>query len=247
MPRGDVACYTVSLMQAVFMSDAHLVRPTDENYRRVEAFLAALPDGLERLFINGDFFDCWYGDNAVAERTYGPVLAGLDAAVRRGVRVTFIEGNHDMRLAGALGRRGYEVVAGEWRGTLGGRRVLAVHGDLVTGDGWYRLLHFALRSPVAAGLDKLLPAGVTMAIGLGMSTASRAREREYEAAVNRKLLDYGAKLRDIDVFITGHTHFPLDVTVTGPAGPVRVVNLGDWIRNFTYFAIDGDRWELRRG
>lgn len=232
-------------VNTVFMSDAHLVRPADENFRRVTSFLEGLPAGLERLVVNGDFFDCWYGDNAVAERAYAPVLSKLDALVRRGVKVTFVEGNHDIRLEAALGRRGYEVVTGEWRAALGGRRVLAVHGDLITGDGWYRLLHFALRSPVAVGLDRVVPAAVSMRIGLGMSTASRAREREYEAAVNRKLLDFGAQLRDVDVFITGHTHFPLDVTVTGPTGPVRVVNLGDWIRNYTYFVVDGDRWELR--
>lgn len=234
-------------MKIVFLSDAHLRDAGDANYRRVLTFLDALPPDLGRLVVNGDFFDCWYGSNAVAEAVYGPVLERFARLRGQGTQITFVEGNHDFRLARALGKHGVEVVAHEWRPVLEGRRALVVHGDLVTGDAWYRLLRVGLRSPLAVGLDLALPASVTMKIGLGMSTASRAREREYEAAVNRKLTDYGATLRDVDVFITGHTHFPLDVTVAGPTGPVRVINLGDWVENFTYLWVEDGLWELRRG
>lgn len=234
-------------MKIVFLSDAHLRDAGDANYGRVLAFLDSLPADLGRLVVNGDFFDCWYGDNAASEEAHLPVLERFARLKRAGTHITFVEGNHDFRLHKALGKYGVEVVAGEWRVAFEGKRALVVHGDLLTGDGWYRLMHFGLRSPLAVGLDLVLPASVSLRLGLGMSTASRAREREYEAVVNRKLMDYAAGLRDTDVFITGHTHFPLDVIVPGPTGPVRVINLGDWVQNFTYLWAEDGLWELRRG
>jgi UDP-2,3-diacylglucosamine hydrolase len=233
-------------MKIVFLSDAHLRDASDANYGRVLAFLDALPADLGRLVVNGDFFDCWYGDNATAEEAHLTVLERFARLRKGGTQITFVEGNHDFRLHKALGKFGIEVVSGEWRPAFEGKRALVVHGDLITGDAWYKLMHFGLRSPLAVGLDLAMPASLSMRIGLGMSTASRVRPRDYEAVVNRKLMDYAAELRDIDVFITGHTHFPLDVTVAGPTGPVRVINLGDWLQNFTYLWVENGLWELRR-
>jgi UDP-2,3-diacylglucosamine hydrolase len=234
-------------MKVVFLSDAHLVREGDENFRRVAAFLDSLPQDLSRLVVNGDFFDCWFGDNSVAEQTYLPILRLLDRLVERGVAVSFLEGNHDLNLQTVLGRRGYEVITDELRTEIFGKRVLCVHGDLVTGDLLYRVWHYALRSPVAAGLNAVVPAAAAMKIGLGMSTASRARSRDIEEKVNAKLLAYAATLRGVDIFITGHTHFPFDRTIAGAEGPVRVINLGDWVSNFTYLWAEDGSWELRRG
>jgi UDP-2,3-diacylglucosamine pyrophosphatase LpxH len=134
----------------------------------------------------------------------------------------------------------------EWRATLFGKRVLVVHGDLVTGDIWYRMLHTVLRSPVLTGINALIPDEVSLRIGLGMSHYSRVRDRDAEILINRKILDHAATLEDVDVFITGHTHIPFDETIEGKTGPIRVINLGDWVTNFSYLWVENGSWELRR-
>lgn len=233
-------------MTSVFLSDAHLASPQAENFRRVTSFLDTLIGQVDQLVINGDFFDCWYGHNETAAHTYAPILQRLDALIARGAKVVFIEGNHDFRLHEDLAKRGYEVVPGEWRPMIDGKRVLAVHGDLITGDAWYRMFHAGLRSPLMTGLNVLVPNAWSFRIGLGMSNASRARDREHEAAVNKKLFDYAATLRGVDVFITGHTHFPFQKTIAGLDGEITVINLGDWVSNYTYLRVEDGRWELLR-
>lgn len=237
--------YTVGV-KAVFLSDAHLQAPSAPNFQRLLRFFEQLPIGLDLLVINGDFFDAYYGDNKAAERLYGPMLDALVRLRREGTRIVYVEGNHDFRLATALGRRDFEVMSEVWQTTLAGRRILVMHGDLITGDRWYKLLHFALRTPLVMGLDAVVPDALSLRIALGMSQASRVRPREHEAPIRQKLLSYARTLEGIDIFITGHTHYPLDEVVLSPNGPVRVINLGDWVENFTYLWVEDDVWELRR-
>ncbi len=233
-------------MKTLLISDAHLRDAADDNYRRVVEFLRSCPTDLQRLIVNGDFFDAWIGDNRVAARIYEPVLREVDRFRDAGVEVVFVEGNHDFHLRNALGRRGYTVRTGVWELELHGLRARIEHGDLVTGDLFYRLFHLGVHSPLAAGVNALIPDGLAQKFAFGLSHQSRGMLRDDVPLITEKLRAFARGLRDTDVFITGHTHVPMDETVVGEAGPVRVINLGDWVENFTYLWIEHDTWELRR-
>jgi UDP-2,3-diacylglucosamine hydrolase len=61
-----------------------------------------LPEGLKRkvsaLYINGDLFDFWLGDNQLCLVEYRPLLETLRELRDEGVEVVYIEGNHDFYL-----------------------------------------------------------------------------------------------------------------------------------------------------
>lgn len=233
-------------MKTIFISDVHLRDPADENYRRMDAFLAALlTDDVERLVINGDFFDAWFGENQAAEELYAPILRRLANVRCSGIPIVFLEGNHDFVLENVLSRWGIEVIAGEWRTELYGSRVLTTHGDFITGDKWHRRYRAGMRSPVIAGLNAIVPDAWSLKLAFGMSGASRQRTPDVAEIIREKIRAHGRTLADVDVFITGHTHLPMDECVDGPHGLVRVINLGDWVTNFTYLEASEAGWELR--
>ncbi len=229
----------------IFISDVHLRTPDDLNYRRLLAFFDSLPTNLDRLVINGDFFDAWLGNNPAAERQHRPILDRLENLALSGCQITYLEGNHDILLAETLERRGVRFLHGEWRPRLFGRKVLVTHGDRITGDFGYELLYHVFRSPPARWTNAVVPGVVSLRLGEALSGASRSRSRDSEMIVKRKILDYAAGLQEVDILITGHIHVPFDETVSGPNGPVRVINLGDWVTHFTYLWVENDVWELR--
>ena len=51
-----------------------------------------------------------------------------------------------------------------------------------------------------------------------------------------------AKKKNFDFFVFGHRHLPIDFRLSNGA---RYINLGDWIRDYTYAVFDGERLELR--
>ena len=211
----------------------------------MSTFLAELPADVERLVINGDFFDAWFGENRAAERLYAPILDRLADIRSRNIPIIFIEGNHDFVLENVLSRWGIDVIDGEWRTTLYGSRVLTTHGDFVTGDKWHRRYRAGMRSPVIAGLNAIVPDAWSLRLAFEMSGASRMREPDVEEIIREKIRAHARTLTDVDVFITGHTHLPMDECVDSPTGLVRVINLGDWVTHFTYLEADDSGWELR--
>ncbi len=244
--REAPLCYTIDV-KTVFLSDVHLRRPHDANYRRMLAFLDDLDGDVERLVVNGDFFDAWFSENRAAERLHQPALTRLAGLVDRGVEVLYLEGNHDIAIGDTLGRYGVSFAGSDWRGEMYGSRVWITHGDRITGDTGYEALYHTLRSPYLAGLNRVVPSALSLRIAMGMSTASRMRSPDVEEQIREKIRRVGRGLRDVDVFVTGHTHVPMDEVVEGPEGPVRVVNLGDWIRNFTWLEAGPAGWRLHYG
>jgi UDP-2,3-diacylglucosamine hydrolase len=233
-------------MKAVFFSDVHLREPHRHNYRRMHEFLGQLRRDIDLLVINGDFFEMWVGESRAAENLYAPILKELADIKANGTRLVFIEGNHDFNLARSLGRHGFEVYPEQFRVEINGQRVLVEHGDRVTGDRLYHLFRDTLRSRPIQSAYHLVPSGLTLALGFGLSAVSRQRPQDEEAEIREKLLRHASQLFDTDVFITGHVHMPMDETIGGGNGPVRVINLGDWLENFTYLWVDDDGWELCR-
>ena len=75
--------------------------------------------------------------------------------------------------------------------------------------------------------------------------AEKIEERTFKGESEEWLIihskEVADKRPDIDFFIYGHRHLPLDLTLTSGA---RCVNLGDWIVHFTYGVFDGDSLSL---
>lgn len=231
------------MKRTVFLSDAHLHAPGDANYRLLLDFLADLPGTTETLCILGDLFDFRVGLPALRFPEQEPLLDALRQLVTGGIRLVYLEGNHDFHLHPDLTERlGAEVYAGPIVLELQRKQVYLCHGDLINRADWrYRLLHKLLRHPLTLGMGRLLPPALVSHLRARLQRTSKNRYRH-----NHSRWDYPAMIRGFgasvkaqgyDALVLGHFHRPL----IDQQGGFTLVSLGDWISQFSYAELrDGD-------
>jgi UDP-2,3-diacylglucosamine pyrophosphatase LpxH len=219
--------------RTVFVSDTHL------GARGVQAgplleFLRTL--ACDHLYLIGDIIDFWQlrrGWGWTSE--HGLVLAQLLEMRRRGVRITYIPGNHDAFLRGhpALEIGGVVIAREAVHEAADGRRFLVVHGDQFDRSG--RLATIA--GDFAAAVLKTAGSatnGVRRAMGLSYHPlGSRLRRRlqhlvPYVARFESSAAGL-ARSEGLDGIICGHIHIPALKEIEG----VVYANTGDWVDSCT--------------
>lgn len=239
-----------------FLSDFHLGAPDAASSlvreKKVVAFLESIRHDAEEIFIVGDIFDFWYEYRKVVPKGYVRLLGKLADLSDSGIRIHVFIGNHDMWMRGYFEEElnipvYYEPKEFEW----GGKQFLIGHGDgLGPGDHGYKFLKKIFRNPVCQWLfGQLHP---TWGIGLANYFSRKSREKTGNAdshflgEENEWLIVYCKevlKTQHYDYFIFGHRHYPIDFKLSETS---RYINLGDWIRNFTYATFDGNDMQLHK-
>lgn len=224
-------------MRATLLSDAHLARPDDPVLVRFVGLVDALVDGP--LVLCGDVFDAWWGFEQVDPRI-APAVDALRRARARGLEVVWVRGNRDFHAGPVIEALGVAVVD-EWRAVVGGRRVLAVHGDRCDDRLRQRLLTSVLRGALPRALASAVGPRVTWAIARRLGKTSRATTGP------GGLLDRQRRWADlrlgpeVDVVVMGHAHAP----VCERRSRGTFVNLGSFADHGTYVVIDDDGAVLR--
>lgn len=214
-----------------FISDLHLA----PDLPRVTAgFLALLAHvrGADALYVLGDLFEAWVGDDhhdAYNER----VISALRALSEGGTRLYFVHGNRDFLLGpGFAAATGGTLLPEQQVIDLYGRRVLVMHGDqLCTRDEKYMAFRAQSRDPAwqAMMLGNPLAQRLLIAQMWRMqSKAANANKPENimdvtPAEVARVLQESG-----VDTLLHGHTHRPQVHALTVAGHPAQRVVLGDW-------------------
>lgn len=223
-------------MRAIFIADAHLGKPADYNYRLLLEFLGELPGRTEMLVIAGDFFEFWLGDSAEPFPHYQPVLAALAGLVRGGIKLVFLEGNHDFHLQKYFSETFQADVFPEATTlTLDGKKFFVCHGDLINLDDYgYRALRLLFRNPLTRLLARSLPAAVPAWIAARLGNHSKGKHKAAAAKWDaQRLIRTFAATRfaaGFDVVVTAHYHRPFMEESAGK----HLLALGDWITQFSY-------------
>ncbi len=239
----------VSLRPPVyFLSDIHLGEGTDSEeaskYRKLLGFLQVVQRQAKALVLVGDIFDFWYEWNTVIPKRHFDLLCRFQALENAGVALHYLPGNHDFRLQGFLERDlGFTVNSGAAEYLVGEQKIYVYHGDgILTRDSGYRLLKRILRSRINQRLFSWLHPDIGMALARATSRTSRTRihyreadEEEYRAFAQRQFA------RGFQGVVIGHSHHPKQFDF--PQG--TYLNLGDWIRHFSYGIHDGEHLMLR--
>ena len=197
-------------MSTLFISDLHLTEERPETNERFISFLEDTAPGARALYILGDFFEYWLGDDDLAE-PFNAVIAGL--LRKLAIPLYFMHGNRDFlvgeRFCAATGAK---LLADPTVALIEGEKTLLMHGDtLCTDDLEYQAWRRKARDPAfqAAFLAKPLPERRV--------AAAQMRERSKEvvggkpadimdvndAAVRQALQTHGVRR-----LIHGHTHRP---------------------------------------
>jgi len=238
-----------------FLSDFHLGAPDHasslERERTIVRFLDEIKRDAEEIFLVGDLFDFWYEYRKVVPKGYVRLLGKLAELSDAGVSMHFFVGNHDMWMRDYFQQElNIQVYYEPREFERKGKKFLIGHGDgLGPGDHGYKRLKKLFRNPVSKWMFGILPPVAGMGLAHYLSRRSRAQtgatEEQFLGEEKEWLIIYcQERLRQqhFDYFIFGHRHLAIDFALPGGS---RYINLGDWIRYFSYAVFDGEELELR--
>jgi UDP-2,3-diacylglucosamine hydrolase len=235
--------------RVVFIPDAHLRDPADDDYRDMTAFLDGLIERLgpsDAVVIMGDLFDFWVGFRYVVPYRYLPILDRLYALSVKGVTIHYTEGNHDFFMGPFFTEFiGAHVHPDPWEFMHRGLRIYVAHGDQVNPRDWgYLLLRRLLRSPPVRLIRHLAPPFVIERIARSMSWASRVytdTKNDDKEALGREFA-VARFFEAYDAVVLGHFHHS---TTWGMEinGRRRVyVNTGSWMERREYVELDDGKF-----
>ncbi len=219
-------------MSTLFVSDIHLSPTRPE---RVAAFLALLKytsEHAQSLYILGDLFDQWLGDDDDSS-PHPEVIIALARLTGSGVPIQILHGNHDFLLGQDFNAQsGCQWLPDPSVIELYGQSVLISHGDLYcTDDHDYQALRTLTRQPTFQQQFLSLP----LSERGQQAAALRLRSREAMADKSDAIMDVNQAtveqaLRDshTQILIHGHTHRPADHEHLIDGVPARRFVLGDW-------------------
>lgn len=233
----------------LFISDLHLDPGDPALLRQFLAFLETDASGADALYILGDLFEAWLGDDdpdPLARR----VVAALRALAGAGVPCFVMHGNRDFLIGERFCRESGATLLED--GTvvdLYGERVLLMHGDaLCTDDLGYQRLRRIVRNPAVRWILRRLPLERRRALARRLRAGSRA----HVGATAPEIMDVNATavaaaFRDAGVraLIHGHTHRPAIHEFILDGAPARRIVLGDWYAQGSVLEWSSQGFELR--
>lgn len=231
-------------MKALFISDLHLSEDTPATLAAFDALLAGPARGVHALYILGDLFEYWAGDDDDTPLARH-VANGLRTLADEGVRISFLAGNRDFLLGETYAARAdMRLLAEPTEIELDGRRVLLSHGDtLCTDDLAYQDYRAMVRAPAwqATFLAKPLTERRAFIEHLRQRSQQANREKPMEIMdVSLSAVDNMLRAHGHPTLIHGHTHRPArHVHHVDERECVRWV-LPDWHEDAPWLMWDGE-------
>lgn len=219
-------------MSVLFISDLHLEAERPDITRAFLHFLSTRARTAQALYILGDFFEAWIGDDGMDEFQHA-IARALRELSDSGTRIYLMHGNRDFLIGQAFCREaGCTLLRDPSLIELGGEKILLMHGDsLCTLDAAYMKLRRWLRNPVSLFILRKLPLATRRKLARKLRKESRAQTRMKAseivdvtpAEVERIMRDKGVR-----ILIHGHTHRPAVHELQVDGRPARRIVLGDW-------------------
>jgi UDP-2,3-diacylglucosamine hydrolase len=216
----------------LLISDLHLTAGDAETTRRFVDFMDGPARAASELYILGDLFEAWIGDDDDDPRL-APIVAAVARLTAAGIPCALMHGNRDF----LLGQRfcattGSRLLGDYERVTLFGKPVLLTHGDLLcTDDTRYMTLRTELRSPLwqREFLAKSLAERRQIASDLRQLSATEiAAKSAYIMDVNQKAVERTMREFDVELLLHGHTHRPGVHRFSLDGKPAARIVLGAW-------------------
>lgn len=245
-------------MKAVFLSDLHLgakyIRNPREHERLVCQFMHEECADAEAVYMLGDVLDYWFEYRYVVPRGFVRFFGTLAELADKGVKITWLTGNHDIWLFGYLqSELGIEVVDAPYiKREIGGKVFILAHGDRIgRQDRSFEIASQLFRNRLCQALYKAVHPRWTVPMAQKWSNDNRCGRvltPDDEKAIANKAVREAEKLAaenpSTDYIVMGHHHLVVDEPVSSTG--TRLIVLGDWIDKFTYGIFDGEKFELKR-
>lgn len=235
-------------MTTLFVSDTHLNSLQPAITEQFCAFLRTEARHAEAVYILGDLFEFWIGDDD-PDPAYAQIQAELHALTATGVTCRVMHGNRDFLLGKRFCQRtGCELLTDGTVIRLYNQNVLLSHGDvLCTDDTAYQRLRRIVRNPVVQWLFGRLPLRQRERLALRIRAGSRQHTQSSMSRimdVNPQAVKHFMAQAGVTTLIHGHTHRPaIHHLELGSDKATRIV-LGDWHTQGSVLRWNRDGYEL---
>ncbi len=234
-----------------FISDVHLGLNIFEpaiREKKFANFLNQLPDNTASVYFLGDIFDFWFEYKYLIPRGFTRTLGAMANLTDKGVKLFFINGNHDVWTFSYLQNElGVKILKEMTITEIGGVKFCLAHGDELIGERWHNILKGAFKNRLLQMLLSSLHPRWVFAFAMNWSRHNRLRcgnkltfrgEKDplFKMAVNFE------RSNDVDNFIFGHMHTAGGAETPKGAG---FYILGEWIYGCEYLLFDSDTKSLK--
>jgi len=243
------------MQRTLFISDLHLSADQPQVGAQLFRFLADEARGAEALYILGDLFDVWLGDDVLDTPQEDPLAREVADALRAlhdaGTPVMLMHGNRDFLLGARFAQASAAQLIGDpMVATLGGREVVLMHGDtLCTDDVAYQ--NFRAMARAKPFQDEFL--AKPLALRRTLAQEYRAKSEQAKRATPEEIMDVtpGAVIEAfrrhaLSCLIHGHTHRPATHALEVDGRRCERWVLPDWDRRGGYIVAEGDRLRMER-
>lgn len=236
-------------MARLFVSDVHLDASAPQATEQFLEFLRVQAAQAEALYILGDLFEVWVGDDDPSPEK-ARIVAALRELAAKGIACFVIHGNRDFLLGrGFCDRSGCRLLPDPVILELDGERVLVTHGDaLCTDDHSYQELRSTVRTVEWQRRFLALP----FEIRDRLANKARAGSKAHTTRTAPKIQDVNAdavatafRTARVHRMIHGHTHRPGIHDLVIDDEPAQRIVLGAWYEQGSYLLYENGRYELK--
>jgi UDP-2,3-diacylglucosamine hydrolase len=234
----------------LFISDLHLCAQRPAITELFLEFLRNEASNADALYILGDLFEYWIGDDAAQKDDYHPIIAGMRALRDAGPALYVMRGNRDFLMGTEFERQsGARLLPDPTIIDLYGKSVLLMHGDsLCTDDVEYQAFRKMVRTE--AWQREYLGKSVAEREAISrryrqMSKTATANKRPEIMDVNQSAVATVMREHQVYDLIHGHTHRPgqHDFDLDGRRARRNV--LGDWYEQGSVLRCNAREWTLQ--
>ncbi|MGB5446079.1 MAG: UDP-2,3-diacylglucosamine diphosphatase [Psychromonas sp.] len=236
-------------MRTLFIADLHL----SENHPQVSTaffnFLQYETENVQALYILGDLFEVWIGDDEHTQLMDDVALKLSTYASENNIRLYYIHGNRDFMLGKKYAQQAsMQLLPEHCEIDLYGKNTLILHGDtLCLADENYQKMRKVIHNPILQFIFNLLPLSLRKKIGWKIRTASQSKKVYKKSAIMGVTEEEVRRLMEkhnTQTLIHGHTHQVArhDMLIKGQ--PAQRYDVGDWYTHLSFVQAQPDKIEL---
>ena len=225
-----------------FISDLHLDESHPHLYKLFYRFIDDITEKAEALYILGDLFEVWIGDDIIDHplgKQYLPTIKKLKELSDSGTKIYFIQGNRDFLIGEVFMKRiGGKLLPDQKIIDLYGKKTLIMHGDtLCTDDKAYQRMRklFRLKIIQKLYLSLSLESRAKKANRIRQASKDQTQQKsEMILDVNQDEVTKQLKRGGVGLLIHGHTHRPAEHEYKLDGKQVKRLVLSDWRDKASY-------------
>ena len=231
------------------ISDVHLATLASKAKPLLQYLKSIQP---QTLVLNGDIIDSWRFSRNYFPKAHLKVIRQLVKMIEKGVQIVYITGNHDDVFRKFNNTRlGNFSIVNQLELNQANQKVWIFHGDvfdhIIHHSPWlakFGAAAYGLLTVFNKMVNKVLRAfgGADMILYKSMKDRILKEKKvltNFEKAIGRAALS-----KNVDLVICGHTHIPVDKTISSENGQIRYINCGDWVEHFSAAECLDGNWSL---